>query len=360
MRSWWRVAIWCGFFASLGRADAQAPQGPPFRIAADLVRLDVLVVDAAGRPVTGLTSRHFRITEDRRPQTVAVFSPIRVREPALVTEREPLNPTDPQVGPAADGRRLVAIVMDDANMAFDPGVAKIAKVTARAAVDRMGPNDLAAVFYTFLGPNQPFTTDRQLLINAIESLVPHPGPLACKSRRGGCTVETLTRMGAAFPEGDLGRRLVMLVSSGTVTGPAEDQAIGSDMTDLSPRQEMFLALQSASVSVYGFDPAGLQTYASTAATIGRPSPGPARRTNYDLQVFTESTGGRAFIDMNDPWTRVNDVFQENSDYYLIGYHSTNANRDGRFRRVRVEVELPGVRVTTRRGYYAARENRVRP
>jgi hypothetical protein len=46
------------------------------------------------------------------------------------------------------------------------------------------------------------------------------------------------------------------------------------------------------------------------------------------------------------------VQQDTSLYYLLGYHSTNSARDGRFRRITVRVNRPGVKIDFRRGYYA--------
>jgi hypothetical protein len=46
------------------------------------------------------------------------------------------------------------------------------------------------------------------------------------------------------------------------------------------------------------------------------------------------------------------VQQDTSTYYLLGYHSTNLARDGRYRRITVKVNLPGLKIDYRRGYYA--------
>src|SRR5690606_14839263 len=45
-------------------------------------------------------------------------------------------------------------------------------------------------------------------------------------------------------------------------------------------------------------------------------------------------------------------------YYLIGYNSTNAKLDGRFRRIQVRVKQRGIEVRARRGYRAATPEEV--
>ena len=39
-------------------------------------------------------------------------------------------------------------------------------------------------------------------------------------------------------------------------------------------------------------------------------------------------------------------------YYLLGYHSSNSARDGKFRRITVKVNRPGLKIDYRKGYYA--------
>lgn len=48
---------------------------------------------------------------------------------------------------------------------------------------------------------------------------------------------------------------------------------------------------------------------------------------------------------------------QNSTYYLLGYSPSNTKSDGRFRRIRVEVDRPGVKVEARPGYFAPKNFR---
>lgn len=75
-------------------------------------------------------------------------------------------------------------------------------------------------------------------------------------------------------------------------------------------------------------------------------------TQETLVTLAGDTGGRAFLDSNDFGKVFTGVQQDTSLYYLLGYHSTNAARDGRFRRITVRVNRPGVKIDFRRGYYA--------
>ena len=74
-----------------------------------------------------------------------------------------------------------------------------------------------------------------------------------------------------------------------------------------------------------------------------------------LQTLASDTGGRAFMDTNDFGEAFAQVQRDNSLYYLLGYNSTNASKDGRFRRITVRAKKPGLRVEHRAGYYAERD-----
>ena len=64
----------------LGQASPQARQEPPvFGTGVELVRLDVVVLDKDGRPVTGCSREDFVVEEEGRRQTVESFEPVIVR-----------------------------------------------------------------------------------------------------------------------------------------------------------------------------------------------------------------------------------------------------------------------------------------
>ena len=159
-------------------------------------------------------------------------------------------------------------------------------------------------------------------------------PLACKSFRGGCSASTLNQIADALRAAPAGRKLIIFISS--VGAPFD--VTNPDLLGIQAIDDMMRALQQEDVSVYGFDPRGL-------SARGRPSEA--------LIAMAENTGGRAFVDRNFPWERVPEVFQENSSYYLLGYRPSADAKGGRYRRVTVKVNRPGVEVRSRSGFFTA-------
>lgn len=177
---------------------ARSPQ-EAFRTGIDLVQLDVSVLDRDGRPVRGLTADDFTVLENGRPQPIVAFTPIDVPPPS--TPRAPWMRDVPVdiVSNEQETRRIVVIVMNDGFTGTDRGESTSARTVARTVIDQLGPADLAAVVFTFMGTNQNFTTDRVKLRKAIESFVPRNSadagvPLGCGNRRGGCAVDTLVNI----------------------------------------------------------------------------------------------------------------------------------------------------------------------
>ena len=72
-----------------------------------------------------------------------------------------------------------------------------------------------------------------------------------------------------------------------------------------------------------------------------------------LANLADETGGRSFFirDIADLEGVYSTVQKELRSQYLIAYQSTNTAKDGKFRSVELDVDMPGVEVKTLSGYY---------
>ena len=74
---------------SLSVASPAVPQETPtFPARVELVRIDVVVVDHDGKPVTGLTAADFEVSEGGKPHEIVSFEPIVAHLERLAGSRE--------------------------------------------------------------------------------------------------------------------------------------------------------------------------------------------------------------------------------------------------------------------------------
>jgi len=71
-----------------------------------------------------------------------------------------------------------------------------------------------------------------------------------------------------------------------------------------------------------------------------------------MLTFARLTGGRAYMGRNDLGEEIADALATAESYYTIAYHSTNANWNGKYRKLQVKTGRPGAKVLCRAGYYA--------
>ena len=126
---------------------------------------------------------------------------------------------------------------------------------------------------------------------------------------------------------------------------------GMDRTGIENQSQLRSATNAAvraNMAIYTLDIRGLQALvpggeAQNASLRGTsPYSGKSVAGQFDSNATTQETlvtlagdtGGRAFLDSNDFGKVFTGVQQDTSLYYLLGYHSTNGARDGRFRRQR--------------------------
>ncbi len=122
----------------------------------------------------------------------------------------------------------------------------------------------------------------------------------------------------------------------------------------------------ANLAIYSVDTRGLQAIsplgdASTGSLRGNGAAnGGALLNNMNnnfatqevMATLSSDTGGKAFFDSNDFAPAFAQVERDTSAYYAIGFHSTNPARDGKYRKLTIKVNRPGVKLEYRPGYYA--------
>lgn len=138
------------------------------------------------------------------------------------------------------------------------------------------------------------------------------------------------------------------------------QECDADLTALASlnhrnRLEQLGALASRNnVSFTPVSLARMRTQNSGSRARSRPSAENATSLEMEaaMRGLAENTDGVPVIDTNDIQQLLRQMMNATSVYYLLGYTSTNSALDGKFRRITVRVDRPGVRVHARSGYVA--------
>ena len=71
-----------------------------------------------------------------------------------------------------------------------------------------------------------------------------------------------------------------------------------------------------------------------------------------MATLSTDTGGKAFFDSNDFAPAFAQVERDTSAYYAVGFRSSNPARDGRYRKLTIKLNKPGMKIEYRPGYYA--------
>ena len=116
------------------------------KVETSLVSSDVLVQDARGNPVDGLTENDFLISEDGAPQKLGMFS----------------------LGANSNVARTIVLIIDYSGSQIPFIETSIA--AAKTMVDKLGPLDRMAIVDDDVEMIQDFTTDKKKLKDKLESL----------------------------------------------------------------------------------------------------------------------------------------------------------------------------------------------
>jgi VWFA-related protein len=128
--------------------------------------------------------------------------------------------------------------------------------------------------------------------------------------------------------------------------------IGADIELHQLMRELVLSANRANATIYTLDPRGLSSVVDFGAVNVDQSEWRAyiQKTTSTLRYMAEETGGFAIVNTNDFVSELKRVDAETSDYYLIGFTSTNPDPKKRTRALEIKVNRPGVTVASRRAY----------
>jgi VWFA-related protein len=354
---------------------------PSFRSSTRLVELSVVVTDRDRNPVPGLTAADFQIFDDGKPQKGELFS---VEGSSSATPARPAPPRQarefsnkvPDIG-------SVTIILYDQLNTSDVVRMNVREHVARF-LEQIRPDDRVGL-YVLNGDGQlrvahDFTSDASALVRAVSRLRGNistalageedaarleaeiadlfgndmresPGTAMrehFQGVRGVATVDALESIGRHL-SGVQNRKNLIWVSAGF---PLE--AFGyRGRSKTGELNRATRALNDANVALYAVDARGLIPALSgvpgkqTFTTLSMVA------VNQDvLQSVAEETGGRAFLNTNDIQGAVRRAADDARMTYVLGYYPTNETWDGRFHRVEVKVNRPGLEVRHRKGYFA--------
>ena len=373
--------------------------GTVFRAGTTLVTLDVMARDAAGRFVSDLQAPDFTITEDGAVQRVESLAMVQggrtlnllTPPPAAASEGLILPPSRP--APASSGR-IVVIIVDDLHFEaeYTPHVRRLVQTLATSLLHE---GDQVAMVST--GPSAielPLTGDLAL-VRSTASAIKGSGLTAAEivqtpetsqgagdlRRRAQLAFQTAYRAVAGLDTVRGRRKVALLISSGYDLDPyaagraSTDRVQGGRFSDpirvllerdnpyqrlpavtadidlLAYLRELTLTANRANVTLYPVDPRGLTGVVDAGKYLDQSDwRTVVQKSQSSLRYLAEQTGGRAVVNVNDFASEFRRIDAETSDYYLVGYTSTNADASKRVRNVEARVNRPGVVVTSRSAY----------
>ncbi len=374
------IAALLPLIAAISAQQTPPAQTPPvFRTGVDLVQIDVVVLDAQGQPVRGLTKDDFTLFDRGTQQEIATFAAKTHERPPADPFPAPL-PADVADNQSAKSDRLVILILDDLHFR---GRTAEAVGLVRRTIEELGDSVSLGLVTTSGTFGVEVTEDRARLLTAVEKfldrfdparakipqvtvgrptppgMVEEPGTTVTIRYSGRDlaseysplnaykTVEDVARMAGA---NDGRRKAFVWISAGvegTAHGSSNFVATCRNLTgrDGAPATAgdhismricaMFEKLFRSSVAVYSVSPGG-------------PTDGAGGRS---LDDITKETGGFSIraSDMDAGMTR---LVTDLDNYYLLGFYPAEQGRVG-YRPIEVRVNRPGLTVRNRAGYHAA-------
>jgi VWFA-related protein len=126
-------------------------------------------------------------------------------------------------------------------------------------------------------------------------------------------------------------------------------------------RELTLSANRANATLYTIDPRGLTGVVDLGSFADQSEWRTyIQKTTSSLRFLAEATGGFPIVNTNDFASELKRVDAETSDYYVLGFYSSNPDPTKRTRSLEVKVDRPNVTVAARPGYSLKTPGKVVP
>jgi VWFA-related protein len=381
----------------------QAPQAPnksqaTFRVAIDYVTTDVIARNNQDQFVADLTKNDFEIYEDGVKQDITSLTLVHGGRVHNLASPPPPAQEEGLILPVSRPRndtagRIFLIIVDDLHLDFR-NTGRIRDLFKRISKTLVHEGDMFSIVST--GPSSLAidpTYDRKVLDEAIKKITGNglkpsdiiqgaegaDGPSEVRYRAH-VSFSTAYDMLTQMEKINNRRKAVIWVSNGFDFNPFAESRLGEDpvfggrfgqtreegkeqqgMTNQNQFADADLARElseltrtanRANATLYTIDPRGLVAGSDLDETLDPVEFGEhIRKTQDSLRVLAEQTGGIAVVNQNNFDKALKRIDAETSDYYMVGYSSTNPDPLKRTRKIEVKlVNRPGVSVWSRTSY----------
>jgi len=326
---------------------------PTFRITSRLVILDMVVVDGKGAIVKDLKREDFSVEEAGQPQTILNFEVAGAHTPKPEIT---INSTA-DLDRLAPGAPVDIILLDEFNTRFEDMA--FARYSLKKYLDKqpdklVTPTMLIAVDLQHFTVLHDYTQNKEEILSSLKHhFVSNPWQVnqgAWVAERYATAFITLRRVAQAV-QGHPGHKNMIWIGRGF---PPTRRIMTGWNIDTENRinnavQDCVNVLRDARVTLYTIDPAGVMM--DPGVYGGDPLADPFGG-NYQFNRMAKATGGRTLYGRNDVDAEVQTAIQDGANFYTLTYRPANTTMDPqKFRRIKVTLDRPGLKVITREGYY---------
>ena len=331
---------------------ASAAQASPPDVVEGRIKLDVMVTDKSGKPVSGLDLKDFTLLDNSLPAKILSFQ-------AIDGTVRPAG-----AGQAADHRVEVILLLDTVNVDFQQVAAERQEI---GRFLRLKSSHLAQPMsiYLFTKDGVQFQSDLSADGSAVAAALNQvDGQLRTIDRAQGAwgdldrvllSVRNLDSI-AQTEENNPGLKILIWVGPGW---PMLDSSRFQSSSSKGQEQlfnsivELSTSLREANIALYSISmgQAGSGTFLYEDFLKGVKSAQKASPSNLGLKVLAVQSGGRVLPPSNDLASEIDSCIQDANAFYTISFDPPRADKKNEYHDLKVVVDKPGLKALTNTGYY---------